>query len=137
MLLGVGGLLAGACADVLGLRLGGAQLLLRPPARSSLHCLGVAGRAAANVRGLLLGQAQQLLGAEPEAVLGWGVNVVVTRGGRRPRSTRSVALRRAAGVEVTPKPGVLLEQATDVLVNLDAVVSAQHIVEPRAFPLGG
>src|SRR5918994_7574126 len=134
LLMAACGLLAGPGADVLGLRLGGAQLLLRPPPRSGLHCLGVAGRAGAYLRGLLLGQAQQLLGAEPEAVLGRRVDVVVPRVGRglRAPSTRPVAERRAAGLDVTPERGVLFEQPPDVLVALDAVVAAQHQVEPRA-----
>ena len=44
--------------------------------------------------------------------------------------------RRAAGLEVTPERGVLLEQAPDVLVNLDPVVATPRDVEPRALPLG-
>jgi hypothetical protein len=109
--------------------------------RRAAACTDSASRARAgpHVGGLLLGQAQQLLGAEPEAVLGRRVDVVVPRGGRRPRprSTRPVALRRAAGLEVTSERGVLLEQAPDVLVDLNAVVAAQHQVELRALPLGG
>ena len=136
LLLEAPGLGGGLRADLLGLPLGGPQLLLGTPPRRGLDALGVAGRACAHLRGLTLGEAQQLLGPEAEAVLRRRVDVVVLRGLLHAHRGLGGGTGRGAARQLLPQLGVLRQELLDVLVDLDAVVAAQHHVEVRTLGLG-